>query len=117
MVREVGAAVPGRKPTASPPALGFRERKVAELELRVPLSLSEPEGACQVIVDERDNQVYVRVVACYEEDEDEDDVRPRRREYVDCPVRVSLDRPLGERAVMDMDDDEKLPLYAPKYLI
>jgi len=99
-------------------ALGFWERSVAELELRVPLSLSEPEGACQVIVDERDDQVYVtrRGVLQDEEYEDEDDVRPRRREYVDCPVRVWLDRPLGERAVIDVDDDEELPLYVPTYL-
>ena len=99
-------------------ALGFRERHVAELELRVPLGLTEPEGACQVIVDERDDEVYGRVMACYEDEEDEteDDVRPRRREYVDCPVRVWLDRPLGERALIDADDDEELPLYVPEYL-
>ena len=62
-------------------ALGFRERNVAELELRVPLSLSEPEGACQVIVNERDDQVYVRVVVRYEDEEDEDegDADARRR--------------------------------------
>ncbi len=35
---------------------------------------------------------------------------------VGCPVRVSLDRPLGERAVIDVDHDEELPLYVPKYL-
>jgi hypothetical protein len=58
-------------------ALGFRERNVAELELWVPLG--EHEGTCQVIVDERDDEVYVRVLVCYEdgEDEGEDDVRPR----------------------------------------
>ncbi len=101
-------------------ALGFRERSVAELELRVPLSMSEHEGACQVILDERDDEVYVRVLVCYEDEEDEqeeeDEVRPRRREYMDCPVRVWLDRPLGERAVIDVDDDEELPLYIPEYL-
>lgn len=97
-------------------ALGFWERNVAELELRVPLSLTDPEGACQVIVDERDNEVYVRVAVCYEDEEDDDDVRPRRNEYMDCPVRVWLDRPLGDRAVIDVDDDEELPLYVPKYL-
>lgn len=60
----------------------------------------------------------MRVVVCYEDEEDEkeDDVRPRRREYAECPVRVSLDRPLGERAVIDVDHDEELPLYVPKYL-
>jgi hypothetical protein len=97
-------------------ALGFRERSVGELELRVPLN--DHEGACRVIVDERDDEVHVRVAVCYEdeEDEDEDDVRPRRREYMDCPVRVWLDRPLGDRAVIDVDDDRELPLYVPEYL-
>jgi hypothetical protein len=71
-------------------------------------------------VDERDDEVYVRVLVCYEdeeaEDEEEDDVRPRHREYMDCPVRVWLDRPLGKRALIDVDDDEELPLYLPEYL-
>ena len=72
---------------------------------------------CQVIVDERDDEVYVRVLLCYEDEGDEDeDLRPRRHEYIDCPVRVWLDRPLGKRAVIDVDDDEELPLYVPKYL-
>jgi hypothetical protein len=98
-------------------ALGFRERDVGELELRVPLCPSEHEGVCQVIVDERDDEIYVRVAVCYEDEDDEDDVRPRRRrEYVDCPARVWLDRPLGDRAVIDVDDDRELPLYVPKYL-
>ncbi len=57
----------------------------------------------------------MRVVVCYEDHEDEDEVRPRN-EYVDWPVRVWLDRPLGDRAVIDVDDDEELPLYVPKYL-
>jgi hypothetical protein len=67
------------------------------------LALSEPEGGSRVTIDERGDHVYVRVVACYEDEEheDKDDVRPRRREYADFPVRVSLDRPLGERAVSD----------------
>jgi hypothetical protein len=107
---------PVRNPQRRRRALGFRERSVAELELRVPFSLSEPEGVCEVIVDERDDEVHVRVVLCYEEDEDEDRVRPRRHGYMDCPVRVWLDRPLGERAVIDVDDDEELPLYVPEYL-
>ena len=27
-----------------------------------------------------------------------------------------LDRPLGDRAVIDVDSDEELPLYTPRYL-
>jgi hypothetical protein len=30
-------------------------------------------------------------------------------------VRVWLERPLGDRAVIDADTDEELPLYIPMY--
>jgi hypothetical protein len=94
-------------------AVGFRERNVGELELRVPLAAGEG-GACQVIVDERDDEVHVRVLVCYDEHRDED--APRPREYMDCPVRVWLDQPLGERAVIDFDSDEELDPFTPTYL-
>ncbi len=35
---------------------------------------------------------------------------------MDCPVRVWLDQPLGDRAVIDLDTDEELPLFVPEYL-
>jgi len=92
--------------------LGFRERNVGELELRVLLGPGE-DGVCQVIVEERDDEVYVRVlVHC----RDEDGAPPcRKRAYTDWPVRVWLDEPLGERAVIDFDRDEELALYKPPY--
>ena len=34
---------------------------------------------------------------------------------MDCPVRVWLRQPLGERAVIDIDTDEELPLFTPEY--
>jgi hypothetical protein len=71
--------------------LGFRERNVGELELRVALGGGDY-GGCRVIVDERDDEVYVRVLVCGEE---ERPVHPRDRDYMDCPVRVWLDEPLG----------------------
>jgi hypothetical protein len=86
-------------------ALGFRERNTCELELRVPLG-GDDGGVCDVIVDERDDEVYVRVLVCYRED---DEQLSRDREYLDCPVRTWLERPLGERAVIDVDSDEELP--------
>jgi hypothetical protein len=92
--------------------LGFRERNTCELELRVPLGGDEY-GVCHVIVDERDDEVYVRVLVCYPED---DEQLPRNREYLDCPIRTWLERPLGERAVIDVDSDEELPLYTSRYL-
>jgi hypothetical protein len=94
-------------------ALGFRERSVGELELRVPLG-ADDHGACQVIVDERGDEVYVRVLVCY--DERDDDAPFRAREYTDCPVRVWLEKPLGQRAVIDVDSDEELPLFTPGWI-
>jgi len=93
--------------------LGFWERNVEELELRVLLGRGE-DGVCQVIVEETDEEVYVRVlVHCG----DEHDAPARRgRGYMDCPVRVWLDEALAERAVIDFDLDEELDLYVPEYL-
>jgi hypothetical protein len=88
--------------------LGFRERNVGGLELRVALGAGD-HGACRVIVDEQDDEVYVRVLVCY----DERSSRPR--EYMDCPVRVWLEEPLGHRAVIDVDSDEELPLFTPDW--
>ncbi len=36
--------------------------------------------------------------------------------YMDCPIRVWLESPLGDRAVIDLDTDEELPLFVPEYL-
>lgn len=91
--------------------LGFRD--VGELQLRVLLGPGD-DGVCQVIVEERAEEVYVRVlVHCQGED---DAPGPRTTRYMDCPVRVELDEPLGDRAVIDVDLDEELPLYTPLYL-
>lgn len=92
-------------------ALGFRERNVGELELRVAIA-NDDNGACQVIVDEQAAEIHVRVSICYDE---EAYVPPDKREYIDCPVRVWLDAPVGDRAVIDVDTDEELDLYTPKY--
>jgi hypothetical protein len=92
--------------------LGFRERSVGELELRVALGAVD-HGVCAVIVDEQDHDVYVRVLVCH--DERDDDRPSRRREDTDCPVRVWLEKPLGQRAVIDIDSDEELPLFTPSW--
>ena len=95
-------------------ALGFWERSSGELELRVPLG-GDDRGVCRVILDERDDEVYVRVLVCCCDDDD-NDFTAREREYKDCPVRVWLKQPLAERAVIDVDSDDELPLYVPRYL-
>ena len=104
---------PDGSPQELRPPLGFRERNIGELELRVPLCRGD-HGACQVIVDERDDEVYVRVLVC--RDEQQADGPRHRRSYTDCPVRVWLDRPLGDRAVIDVDSDDELSVYTPRYL-
>lgn len=91
--------------------IGFRERNVRELELRVALGGNDL-GVCDVIVEGRNDEVYVRVVVCY----DDSGSAPTSPEYTDCPVRTWLDQPLGDRAVIDVDSDEELPLYIPRYL-
>ncbi len=100
---------PDGNPVRVCPALGFWERNRAELELRVALGGNDL-GVCNVIVDERAEEVYVRVLVCYDLD------KPASRDALDCPVRVWLERPLGERAVIDVDSDEELALYTPAYL-
>jgi hypothetical protein len=97
-------------------ALGFWERSICELELRVPLG-GYDRGVCRVILDEREDEIHVRVLVCWcDDDGDDDDGTWRDRGYTDCPVRVWLKEPLGNRAVIDVDSDEELPLYIPAYL-
>ena len=96
---------PDHKPQCVRRALGFRERNERELELRVPLGGTD-DGVCTVAVDEREHEIYVRVVLHYDESRFDDP-----REYVVWPVRVWLERPLGDRAVIDEDSDEELELF------
>ena len=93
-------------------AVAFRERDVCELELRVPFAFEE-HGACQVIVEESDDMVLVRVLVCLDE---EADALPPPRKFVVWPVRVWLERPLGSRPVVDVDSNEALPLFSLEHL-
>jgi hypothetical protein len=82
-----GCPVEARRATA------YRERSSCELELRVTLASGE-HGICQTIVDEREEEIYVRVLV----HRDGEQHRPKVREYRDVPVRSWLDHPLdGER--------------------
>ena len=91
-------------------AVGYRERDIRELELRVPLGIGE-HGACQVIIEESDDTILVRVLVCFDEEED-----AFPREFVDWPVRTWLDHPLGNRTVVDIDSNEALPLFSLEHL-
>lgn len=88
--------------------IGYREREPGRLQLRVPLGVGE--GVCQAIVDEHDEVIYVRVLVCYE---DGDEQLPQ--DYCNCPVHVYLDRPLGDRKVIDADERTEVPLYEPHW--
>ena len=65
-----------------------------------------------MVVDERADVVYVRVLVAHEDPDRASHVP----EYLDCPVRTWLKRPLADRAVIDFDSDAELPLYTPAYL-
>lgn len=110
-VREWDPRCPDGNPQLVRRALGFRERSVRELELRVELRGDE-RGVCQTVIEEHAQEIYVRVLVC----RDGRRSKHESREYTDCPVRVWLDEPLGERAVIDVDSDEELPLFIPSYL-
>jgi len=87
-------------------AVGYGERGPCELELRVALFGREG-GVCQAIIDEHVDEIYVRVLVHW------DDQRARRargHDYV-VPVRVWLEEPLGERAVIDVDSRLSLPQW------
>jgi hypothetical protein len=103
---------PDGRPQRLRHALAHRERNLCELELRVPLG-GDDGGVCQLVVDEREDEVYVRVLVCVRRDSDSV-MGPR--EYLDCPVRVWLERPLGERIVIDADTGQELPLRVPRYI-
>ncbi|HET8980787.1 MAG TPA: hypothetical protein VFN87_21725 [Solirubrobacteraceae bacterium] len=106
-------ACPDGEPQEVRHPLGFRERDRCELELRVPLG-DDDSGVCQVMVDEHDDEVDVRVLVHRRDDHGRG--RPRPRPHVDCPVRVWLERPLGDRAVINADTDQELLYYVPAYV-
>ena len=75
-------ACPDGHPLKLRHALGFRERSVRELELRVSLG-DDGWGVCQIIVDEREDEVYVRVLL--HRSDDRRGVSLTEREYLDSP--------------------------------
>jgi hypothetical protein len=90
--------------------VGYREREPGRLQLRAVMHTSE--GICEAIAEEDEQSVRVRVLLCYEDDDDSED-----GEYLNCPVHVYLEAPLNGRTVVAVDMDRPLPLYAPKWEI
>jgi hypothetical protein len=78
--------------------------------VRVPVRVSK-EGVCEVLVDEQDHSVHVRVLMCYPPDASyEED-----QHWMNCPVHVYLDEPLNDRTVVDVQTGEALPLFVPDW--
>lgn len=67
------------------------EREPGRLQLRVPLRRNE--GVCTVLFEEDDDSVAVLILVCGDDP---------RGGFTDCPVHVYLERPLGERTVVDV---------------
>jgi hypothetical protein len=88
--------------------LAYREREPGRLQLRVVMSTCD--GICDAIVEECEDRVYVRVVLCYD-----DSVEPTADQYANCPTHVYLEKPLGERKVIDAETDRVLPLFVPNW--
>jgi hypothetical protein len=82
-------------PSSSSARAWLRERNIGELELRVALG-GDDCGVCRVILDERDDEIHVRVLVCCCDDDDDE---PRRdREYMDWPCASgSSSRSASER--------------------
>ena len=102
-------ACPDGHPLKLRHALGFWERSVRELELRVSLG-DDGWGVCQIIVDEREDEVYVRVLL-----HRSDNCRGLSltdREYLDWPVRVSLVSPRRASRYRHGQRQRAPPLYA-----
>lgn len=101
---------PIRNPQRVGHLLGYREREPGRLQLRVSMRPGT-DGVCEAIVEETEDAVHVRVMLCFEDrDESWED-----REYWDCPVHVYLEKPLGDRPVINVDGEEALPLFVPDW--
>lgn len=103
---------PLRNPQRPATLTGYREREPGRLQLRAVLR-ARTEGVCDVIVEEDEETVRVRVVLCWENWDD----HLGDRDYLDCPVHVYLDKPLGGRTVIWVDNEQPLPLYEPQWEI
>jgi hypothetical protein len=70
---------------------------------------AETEGICDVIAEEDDETVRVRVMLCWEDAI----AHIHDRDYIEWPVHIDLERPPGDRTVVEVDDERVLPLLVP----
>ena len=90
--------------------VGYREREPGRLQLRAVIRV-ETEGGCDVIVEEDEETVHVRVLLCWPDEVD----HWNDREYVNCGVDAYLDSPLNDRKVIWVDGEVELPLFVPDW--
>jgi len=102
---------PDGRPQRVATCLGYREREAGRVQLRVALRGSE--GVCDAIVEEDEENVVVRLLVCCDENSFEED---EDHEYVNCPIHVYLQKPLGDRSVIDVETDRPVPLFVPNRL-
>lgn len=91
--------------------IGFRLKAPDLLQLRIAHRPND-HGVCDILLDEEADRVRVRAFACV-------DTTPHRRRFdggsseMDCPLRVWLSEPLGDRPVIDGATGEELWLMSP----
>jgi hypothetical protein len=88
--------------------LGCYEREPGRLQLR--FGARDNEGVCDVIVEQSSSEVAVRLLLCSKDDE-----------HLGYPglaeerTHVYLDRPLGDRKVIDLETGCGVPFFVPTY--
>ena len=90
--------------------VGYREREPGRLQLRA-LVRPSTDGICEAIVEEDEHTVRVRVLVCYQERDQDEDIAS----FWNCPVHVYLEKPLNGRKVIDVDSEQALPLFVPSW--
>jgi hypothetical protein len=91
--------------------LGYRERDPGRLQLRV--AVRDDEGVCDVVIDERDSHVVVRVLICRGDDPL---VRYPEPGLAEERTHVYLQAPLAGRPLIDFETREQVPFYVPTWL-
>ncbi len=90
--------------------VGYRERGPGCLQLRALIRVKTEDG-CDLIVEEDEEAVRVRMLVCWEDGAE----HWKDRDYMDCGVHVDLEEPLNGRKVIWVDEDVELPLFVPDW--
>ena len=83
------------------PCVGYMEREAGRLQVRYVLSMDD-EHVGDIEVTEDDHTVVVSATMCTP-------LHSEARDEIECPYHVYLDRPLGDRTVIDGFDGAPVP--------